>query len=85
AARRPRLDLPGFLLLAPALVALLWGLSNVTGDGGFGQPDVILPVVAGAVLLVVFCVRALRQGGAALVDLQVLRSRPTWAATALLF
>ncbi|MEW2346132.1 MDR family MFS transporter [Streptomyces sp. NPDC006684] len=84
-ARRPRLDLPGFLLLAPALVALLWGLSNVTGDGGFGQTKVLAPLVAGAVLLAVFSVRAVRQGGAALVDLGVLRSRPTWAATALFF
>lgn len=83
--RRVRLDVVGLLLLSPALVALLWGLSNVGGDGGFGHPDVLVPVIGGAVLLAAFVGWALHRGGSALVDLAVLRSRPTWAATALMF
>ncbi|GAA2615144.1 MDR family MFS transporter [Paractinoplanes durhamensis] len=82
--RRVRLDVLGLLLLSPALVALLWGLSNVT-HGGFAQADVLVPTFGGALLLAAFVVRALRRKGDALVDLEVLRSRPTWAATALLF
>jgi EmrB/QacA subfamily drug resistance transporter len=82
---RVRLDVVGLILLSPALVGLLWGLSNVTRSGGFGRLDVLAPVVAGAVLLVAFVLWALRRRGGALVDLQVLRSRPTWAGTALLF
>lgn len=84
-APRSRLDVVGLVLLSPALVALLYGLSNVSGQGGFGQADVIAPIAAGAVLLAAFTLWALRRGETALVDLQVLRSRPTWAATSLLF
>jgi EmrB/QacA subfamily drug resistance transporter len=83
--RRGRLDLVGLALLSPALVALLWGLSNVSGDGGFAHPDVLVPLAGGAALLVAFVLWALRRRGAALVDLEVLRSRSTWAATALMF
>ncbi|MFI5908127.1 MDR family MFS transporter [Dactylosporangium sp. NPDC051541] len=84
-ARRIRLDVIGLALLSPALVALLWGLSNVSRDGGFGRADVLVPIAGGAVLLAAFVLWARRRGGGALVDLEVLRSRPTWAATALLF
>ncbi len=83
--RRVRLDVVGLVLLSPALVALLWGLSNVSADGGFGHPDVLVPMIGGAVLLIAFVWWALRRGPKALVDLAVLRSRPTWAATALMF
>ncbi|WP_083449862.1 MDR family MFS transporter [Luteipulveratus mongoliensis] len=82
---RVRLDVTGLVLLSPALVALLWGLSNVSGENGFAQVDVVVPLVAGALLLGGFVAWALRRKGAALVDLDVLRSRPTWSATVLLF
>ncbi len=83
--RRVRLDVVGLVLLSPALVALLWGVSNVSGAGGFTRADVLVPIVAGAVLLLAFVLWALRRPADALVDLGVLRSRPTWAATALMF
>ncbi|WP_250027514.1 DHA2 family efflux MFS transporter permease subunit [Paractinoplanes maris] len=83
--RRVRLDVVGLVLLSPALVALLWGLSNVSGAGGFSRADVLVPMIGGAVLLAAFVLWAVRRRGAALVDLEVLRSRPTWAATALMF
>jgi EmrB/QacA subfamily drug resistance transporter len=82
---RSRLDVVGLALLSPALVALLWGLSNVGGDGGFGHADVLIPLLGGAVLLAGFVAWALHRRGTALVDLEVLRSRPTWAATTLMF
>lgn len=83
--RPVRLDVVGLVLLSPALVGVLYGLSNVSGDGGFSRADVLAPLIAGAILLVTFVLWALRRRGAALVDLHVLRSRTTWAATALLF
>lgn len=73
------------MLLSPALVGVLWGLSNAAREGGFRHPDVLVPLVGGALLLLGFVLWALRRGGDALVDLAVLRSRPTWSATALLF
>ncbi|UAB92440.1 multidrug efflux MFS transporter [Dactylosporangium vinaceum] len=84
-ARRTRLDIVGLALLSPGLVALLWGLSNVSGAGGFGRADVLAPMLGGAALLAAFVIWARHRRAAALVDLDVLRSRPTWAATALLF
>ena len=84
-ARRVRLDVVGLVLLAPSLVALLWGLSNVTGDGGFSRLDVWLPIAIGAALLLTFVLWALRRKAAALVDLAVLRHRATWSATAMMF
>ena len=80
-----KLDLVGFLLLSPGLVALLWGLSNVSGDGGFSRLDVLLPLIAGALLIAAFVGWALRRAGKALVDVRVLRHRATWSATALMF
>jgi EmrB/QacA subfamily drug resistance transporter len=82
-SRPTRLDVVGLLLLSPSLVALLFGLSKV--DGSFARADVVAPLAAGVVLMVAFVLWARRRGGAALVDLGVLRSRPTWAATASLF
>ncbi|WP_436535108.1 DHA2 family efflux MFS transporter permease subunit [Actinoplanes sp. HUAS TT8] len=83
--RRVRLDVVGLALLSPALVALLYGLSKVSAEHGFGSAVVLVPMIAGAVLLVAFVLWALRGRGDALVDLEVLRSRPTWAATVLMF
>ncbi|SNY49001.1 MDR family MFS transporter [Paractinoplanes atraurantiacus] len=82
-SRRVRLDARGFALLSPALVALLWGLSNAAGS--FLRADVLIPLAVGTALLVAFVLRALRLGSGALVDLGVLRSRSTWAASSLLF
>jgi EmrB/QacA subfamily drug resistance transporter len=82
---RTRLDVVGLLLLSPGLIALLWGFSNVSGNGGFGRLDVFLPLAGGAVLIAAFAVWAVRREGAALVDLRVLRHRATWSASALMF
>ena len=82
-ARRVPLDAVGLALLSPALVSLLWGLSNAAG--GFTRADALIPMIAGAVLLAAFVLWALHRRGDALVDLEVLRSRATWAATALMF
>jgi EmrB/QacA subfamily drug resistance transporter len=85
ASARPRLDLVGLLLLSPAMVGLLFGLSNVTKDGGIGRGDVVVPVLVGAVLLVAFIVWALRRGSGALVDVRLLGHRSLATASGLLF
>lgn len=79
---RVRLDVVGLALLSPALVGLLYGLSKVNDEHGAG---VLVPLIGGAALLVAFVFWALRRPDTALVDLAVLRSRPTWASTALMF
>jgi MFS family permease len=83
--RRAPLDVVGFVLMAPGLVGVLWGLTNASGAGGFGRGDVLGPLVAGLVLLAGFVAWALHRRGRALVDLLLLRHRPLASASLLLF
>jgi EmrB/QacA subfamily drug resistance transporter len=84
-AARPRLDVVGMILLLPALVALLIGLSNSAGTKGFAAPDAWLPLVLGSALLIAFVVYALLVRDRALVDIRLLRHRSVWSASSLLF
>lgn len=82
---KPMLDWVGVLLVAPALVGMLYGLSNASQDGGFTRLDVWAPVVGGAMLLVAFLITQLRRPEAALVDVSLLRRRSVASSTAVLF
>lgn len=77
---RPTLDWVGLLLVCPGLVGVLYGLSNITSDGGASRVDVWAPVVAGLGLLAAFALTQLRHPTTGLVDLGLLR-RPTLAAS----
>lgn len=83
--RRVALDLTGLLLVSPGVVAVIYGLSNVAGDGGFGRTDVLAPVLAGLALLAAFAVWATRRAGRALIDVRLFRHRPLTVSTLLLF
>jgi EmrB/QacA subfamily drug resistance transporter len=80
-----KLDMLGLVLLCPALAGLLYGLAQVSTAGGFGHARVLVPVVAGALLLAGFVVHALRMRGVPLVDLRLFRSRAFSGATSLMF
>jgi EmrB/QacA subfamily drug resistance transporter len=82
---RARLDAVGLVLLSPAVVGILYGLSDVTKPGGLARFDVYAPLGAGVVLLAGFVVWALRRGDGALVDLRLLRHRPLAASASLMF
>ncbi|SFB87413.1 drug resistance transporter, EmrB/QacA subfamily [Nocardioides terrae] len=82
--RRVRLDWVGLLLISPAVVGIIYGLSNVA-DGGFGQASVLAPAVAGAALLLAFLAWAVRRQGDALVDVRLFSHRPLAASSALMF
>ncbi|MCS5732154.1 MDR family MFS transporter [Herbiconiux daphne] len=84
-AARPRFDLLGFVLLSPGVVGLLYGLSNAGQQGGFTRLDVLVSVIVGVALVVAFVLHARRRGGAALVDIRLLRHRGVWSACVLLF
>lgn len=83
--QRIRLDVVGLALLSPAVVGMLFGLSNVGRDGGFGRTDVLVPLIAGIALLAGFVRWAPHRGGSALVDIRLLRFRPLATSSALLF
>src|SRR3954447_4146941 len=55
-----RLDWIGFMLLSPSLAAIIYGLAKSSEAGGFAAPEVVIPVIAGAILLAVFVWHALR-------------------------
>jgi EmrB/QacA subfamily drug resistance transporter len=80
-----RIDLIGLVLLPPALLALLYGLAEVSTDGGFGRRGVIIPLTAGVVLLAAYCWHALRTSATPMVDLRLFRVRSFTGASSLLF
>jgi EmrB/QacA subfamily drug resistance transporter len=61
AAVKPKLDVLGFALLAPGIAAIILGLSNAGAAAGFGHEDVIIPLAIGIVLVLAFCLHALRK------------------------
>ncbi|MEV5329487.1 DHA2 family efflux MFS transporter permease subunit [Nonomuraea sp. NPDC052634] len=69
-----RLDVLGLALLGPGFAAVVLGLSQTAEQGGFGAWQVLLPLVAGAALLVAYGGHA-RRGERPLIDLGLFRSR----------
>jgi EmrB/QacA subfamily drug resistance transporter len=57
--KKEPLDLIGLLLVTPAVVGLVYGLSQ-PGSYGWGSAQTILPLVGGVLLLVAFCLYELR-------------------------
>jgi EmrB/QacA subfamily drug resistance transporter len=80
-----RIDLTGLALLPPALVGLLYGLAEVSTDGGFAHRGVIIPLSAGIVLLAAYSAHALRTSATPMVDLKLFRLRGFTGASTLLF
>jgi EmrB/QacA subfamily drug resistance transporter len=82
---KPVLDWVGLVLVSPALVGILYGLSNVSQDGGFSRPDVWIPVVSGIVLMTAFVLTQVRRPQGALVDVRLLRRRSVASSSAVMF
>jgi EmrB/QacA subfamily drug resistance transporter len=74
-----RLDLLGVLLLSPSLAAIIYGLAETGAHGGFGSAQVLVPIIAGAIVLV-FWVRHTLRVDTPLLDLSLFRNR-TFAAS----
>ncbi|MBZ5738821.1 MDR family MFS transporter [Nocardioides mangrovi] len=79
------LDVVGLGLVVPGVVGVIYGLSQVGGEDGFGSPDVLVPLVGGLVLIAAFTGWALRRGSSALIDVRLLRHRPLTVSTSLMF
>ena len=84
APARPRLDVPGLLLIAPGTSVVLLGLANAGSAAGFAHPDVIIPLVVGVVLLAAFAGYALRTSRP-LVEVRLLAKRSVGSSSAVLF
>jgi EmrB/QacA subfamily drug resistance transporter len=83
-ARTP-LDVIGMLLLSPGVAAVIYGLSQLGGPGGFASLKVGLPLVAGLVLLVCYVGWALRRGSKAVLDVRLFRHRALASSSVLVF
>jgi EmrB/QacA subfamily drug resistance transporter len=75
-----RLDWTGFLLLSPALGGIVFGLSESETHGGFADPLAWVPIVTGAILIVLF-VRHAWRAPRPLIDLHLLKN-PGFSAAA---
>jgi EmrB/QacA subfamily drug resistance transporter len=69
-----KLDWQGLLMLSPGLAALIYGLAQVPKTGGVGSAEVLIPAIAGALLIAGFVVRALRTRYP-LIDLKLFKDR----------
>jgi EmrB/QacA subfamily drug resistance transporter len=84
----PRLDLTGLALLSPSVALILYGLAQVSSDGGLAHPGVLIPLAAGLALLGLFiawALRASRRRTAPLIDLRLFRVRAFASASSLMF
>ncbi|MWA03404.1 DHA2 family efflux MFS transporter permease subunit [Actinomadura sp. LD22] len=82
---RTRLDVVGLLLLCPGSAALLYGLSRVDGTADPTGARVLVPLLAGLVLVAGFAAWALTGAADPLVDVRMFRHRPVASSSALLF
>ena len=71
--RRPRLDVPGALAVTAALLAVVFGLTSA-GERSWTAPATLVPLLAGAVLLIAFLAIE-RRAAEPLVPLRVLGHR----------
>jgi EmrB/QacA subfamily drug resistance transporter len=69
-----KLDFLGLALLSPGLALLIYGLAETATEGGMGATKVLVPMLAGAALIVAFVLHALR-ADEPLVDLRLFRNR----------
>jgi EmrB/QacA subfamily drug resistance transporter len=69
-----RLDWLGLALLSPGLAAVIYGLAETSGHGGFGRAEVLLPGLVGLAMLGLFVRHGLRTHDA-LIDLRLFANR----------
>lgn len=84
-ASRAKLDWRGLALISPAVAGILYGLSNVSADGGPARVDFWAPISVGLVLLAAFVWTQLQTPDHALVDLALLRQRAVSSSSTVLF
>jgi EmrB/QacA subfamily drug resistance transporter len=78
------LDVVGVALMSPGLAAFLYGVSSIPGEGTFLAAKVWIPMVLGALLMVVFVLHTFRPQHP-LLDLRLFRNRDLRAATLTMF
>jgi EmrB/QacA subfamily drug resistance transporter len=80
-----RLDALGLVLLPPGCAAIVFGLAQAGLHGRFTDRAVVIPIVAGLLLLAGFAVHALRTRTEPLIDLRLFRTRTFAVSSAVVF
>lgn len=80
-----RIDLRGLVLLSASLACLLYGLSEASTHGGFGEWDVIGWLIGGVVGLAIYTWHSLRRGAASIIDVRLLTNRVFASGTIAVF
>ncbi|MBV8217217.1 MAG: DHA2 family efflux MFS transporter permease subunit [Solirubrobacterales bacterium] len=75
-----RLDVRGLILMATGLPLLTYGLAEIGVTGGFSSPKVIVPIIAGILLVAAFVLHALKVPNP-LLDVRLYR-RATFSSAA---
>jgi EmrB/QacA subfamily drug resistance transporter len=73
-AHEQRLDVIDLVLLSPGLALVIYGLAETNSAGGFGSAKVLIPLIAGLVLISAFVWHALRARNP-LIDLRLFKDR----------
>ncbi|KAL2807758.1 major facilitator superfamily domain-containing protein [Aspergillus granulosus] len=79
------LDLPGFMLICPAVIMLLLGLQFGGNEHPWGGSVVIGLLIGAAATFAVFLVWEYRQGDGAMVPFAILKHRVIWSAAMTMF
>ncbi|UDY25004.1 MDR family MFS transporter [Nocardioides sp. Kera G14] len=80
-----RLDWLGLVLLSGSLVCLLYGLSEASTKGGFGDSGVLAWLIGGAVGLGLYTWHSLRKGADSIIDVRLLTNRVFAGGTVAIF
>jgi EmrB/QacA subfamily drug resistance transporter len=78
-----RFDALGLIQLSPGLALVIYGLAQSSSHGGFGAPEVFIPILVGLVLLALFVRHGLRSAHP-LLDLRLFGNKVFAAASATL-
>ncbi|WP_228001353.1 MDR family MFS transporter [Nocardia australiensis] len=80
-----RLDILGLVLLSPGLGVLVYGTAQAGSGTSLTDIRVVASVLAGVALIACYVLHARRKGGAALIDVRLLRDRNFAAVNVLVF
>jgi EmrB/QacA subfamily drug resistance transporter len=83
--RRHSLDIAGFVLMTPGLIALAYGISEAGGRNGFAAITAWLPMAIGVILIGIFTVYALRTRRVPLIDVRLFRRRSFGLSSVIVF
>lgn len=83
--KKQKLDVIGLLLLTPPIILMIYGLTLVSDYHGFFHLHVMLPIGVGIIMLVLFCLHALKKKNHAIINILLFKNRSFTASSSLLF